>query len=54
MTHSSAFRWEIVWKRVEIGDILNFVRTVSTGVERTRPVMALTASNCTLKFVGCS
>ena len=38
---------EMVWKRVEIGGSWDSVRTDSTGVERTRLVMALAASNCT-------
>ena len=38
----------MVWKRVEIGCSWASARTASTEAERTRPVMALAASNCTL------
>ena len=45
--HSSALRTEILWKHVEIGGSWDFASTASTGVEQTRPVMALVASNWT-------
>ena len=38
----------MAWKRIEIGASWAFARTSSTGVEWTRPVMALAASNWTL------
>ena len=41
----------MVWKRVEIGGSWVSTSTASTGVERTRPVMALPASNRTLSSV---
>ena len=37
----------MVWKRVEIGGSWAFARTASTGVEWTRPVMALAATKWT-------
>ena len=37
----------MVWRRVEIGGSWDSTRTASTEVERTRPVMALAASNWT-------
>ena len=43
----SAYRWEMAWKHVEIGDSLDSMRSASTGVERTRLVMALDVSNST-------
>ena len=45
--HLSDFAREMVLKSVEIGGSLDSARTASTGVERTRLVMALVASNCT-------
>ena len=39
---------EMVWKHVAMGGRWGPARTASTGVDRTRPVMALPISNCTL------
>ena len=48
MAHSSVFRQEMAWKHIEIGGSWDSARTASTEVERTRSVMALAASICTL------
>ena len=54
-THSTAFRMEMVWKRIEIGDSWVSAKTALAGVERKRPVIALAASNlpfsCLLEVV---
>ena len=39
---------EMVWKHIEVGGSMDFTRTASTEVERSRLVMALAVSNRTL------
>ena len=44
----SAFRREMVWKRVEIEGCWDSTTSTSTGDERMRPMMALVTYNWTL------